>query len=201
MHDEKQVGEMVAEILARQARALSERTGASSGRAFEAVLKTEAGRLLVELRVGSHGDESARRWQRDLPLERAKERSRLQREVKDRERSQERERERVRILQDAWDLFMEAERRELALRKDGQLAKLLGQALPGEARGALLRLAAEDQRQAEEGLVALMSNGTIAYKSLEELCVGDMPARGAANRLRSTWLKERQDGWLVSTLD
>ena len=59
------------------------------------------------------------------------------------------------------------------------------------------RLAGEDQRQALSGLVALMGNGLTAYKRVEELREGDMPARAAADRLRTTWLKERRDGWLA----
>jgi hypothetical protein len=60
----------------------------------------------------------------------------------------------------------------------------------------LERLASEDRRQAEEGLVALTSGGKVFYKHVDELCPKDMPARIAANRVRTTWLKERQDGWL-----
>ena len=89
---------------------------------------------------------------------------------------------------------MQAER--LELRKDGQLAKLLGKPMQGEPPAVLQRLASEDRRQAEEGLVALMSGGKVSYKHVEELCEKDMPARVAANRLRTTWLKERRDGWL-----
>src|SRR5919202_4524048 len=92
--------------------------------------------------------------------------------------------------------FMQAELRELELRKDGQLARLLGEPLPGEAPEALQRLATEDRRQAEEGLVALMSNGKVSYKHVERLCEKDMPARIAAHSLRTTWLKDRGDGWL-----
>ena len=91
---------------------------------------------------------------------------------------------------------MQAELRELELREDGQLARLLGEPLPGEPPAALERLAAEDRRQAEEGLVALMSGGKVSYKYVDELCPEDMPARIAANRARTTWLKERQDRWL-----
>ena len=58
------------------------------------------------------------------------------------------------------------------------------------------RLASEDRRQAEEGLVALMRNGKVFYKHVERLSEEDMPARIAANRVRTTWLKERLDGWL-----
>jgi hypothetical protein len=91
---------------------------------------------------------------------------------------------------------MRKERRELKLRKEGQLAELLGEALAGESPAALGRLALEDQRQAEEGLVALTSNGKTYYKLLEELTEGDMAARIAADRLREAWLKERRDRWL-----
>jgi hypothetical protein len=39
----------------------------------------------------------------------------------------------------------------------------------------------------------LMSMGKVYYKHLDELCPDDMQARAAANRLRTTWLKERGD--------
>ena len=92
---------------------------------------------------------------------------------------------------------MQQELRELEKRKAGQLAELLGEALPGEPPAALERFVTEDRRQAEEGLVALMSLGEVSYKHLEELSPKDMAARIAANRLRTTWLKERRDGWLA----
>jgi hypothetical protein len=84
------------------------------------------------------------------------------------------------------------ERRELELRKDGQLARLLGKALAGEIPSALRRMTLEDQRQAEEGLVVLTSNGKTYYKLLEELTEGDVRARIAADWLREAWLKERR---------
>ena len=91
---------------------------------------------------------------------------------------------------------MQVERRELELRKNGQLARMLGEPLPGETKSIVERLASEDRRQAEEGLVALMHDGELFYKHLEELSEEDMPARIAASRLRTTWLKERQeDRW------
>jgi hypothetical protein len=58
---------------------------------------------------------------------------------------------------------MRRERRELELRKDGQLAELLGEALAGESPAALRRLALEDQSQTEERLVALTRNGKTYY--------------------------------------
>jgi len=192
MHENQRVVGMAVDVLARQAGARAERTGELFEDALKAVLETEAGRKLGELRDGPHSDERAQRWQEDLPRARAEERSRARQE----ERSRTRQEELSRARHAAWKSFMQAERQELQLRKDGQLAGLLGQPLPGESPAALLRLASEDRRQAEEGLVALMSGGKVFYKRVEELSEEDMPARVAANRLRETWLKERLDGWL-----
>jgi nucleotidyltransferase/DNA polymerase involved in DNA repair len=185
MHGKQQVAEMATEVLRRQARARVERTGEPFEGALKAVLDTKAGRQLGELRDGPHCDESAERWQEDLAPQRAKER-----------RSQARQEELDRARLVAWESFMRAERRELELRKDGQLARLLGEPLPGEPPAAVVRLASEDKRQAQQGLVALMSSGKVFYKHVEELSEEDMLARIAANRVRTTWLKERQDRWL-----
>ena len=185
MQKNQRVAEMAIDVLSRQAGARAKRTGEPFEEALKAVLKTEAGRQLGELRDGPHRDERAQEWQGDLVRDRAQERKR------------ERAEERSRVQQAAvWERFMQAELRELELRKGGQLARLLGEPLPGEPPAALERLASEDQRQAEEGLVALMSGGKVSYKHVDELCPEDMPARIAANRLRETWLKERIDGWL-----
>jgi len=175
---------MAVDVLARQAGDHAKQTGEPFDEALKAVLETEAGRQLGELRDGPHCNEKAEQWQEDLVQKRA------------RERKREKAEEKSRAQQAAWERFMQTELRALELRKGGQLARLLGEPLPGEPLAALERLASEDQRQAEEGLVALMSKGKVSYKHLDELCSEDMPARGAANRLRSTWLKERQDGWL-----
>jgi hypothetical protein len=96
----------------------------------------------------------------------------------------------------AWKRFVQTEQRQLQLRKDGQLTKQLGEPLPGELPEILQRLATEDRIQAERGLVALTSGGKTFYKAIDDLDPEDMPARIAANRLRTTWLKERRDRWL-----
>lgn len=193
MHSELRVSDMAHAVLSRQARGRAERTGELFNDALVRILQTEAGRQLGELRDGPHRNESAQQWQEDLPHNRAEERSRAQRE----ERSRAFQEKRIRVQLAAWKEFMQAERRELELRKDGQLATLLGATLPGEPPAALRQLASEDRRQAEEELVALTSNGKTSYKHLEELSEGDMPARIAASRVRTTWLKERGDGWLA----
>ena len=145
------------------------------------------------MRDGVHRDERAEQWQPSLLRERAEERR--QAELEEHRRLREEENRRAR--QAAWESFMRKERREVELRKDGQLAELLGEALAGEPPAALRRLAREDQRQAEEGLVALTSNGKTYYKLVEELEEGDMAARIAAARLREAWLKERREAWLA----
>jgi hypothetical protein len=112
-------------------------------------------------------------------------------------RRRNRKEEEIRDRLAAWKLFVEAEFRGLKLRQGGQLGRLLGEPMDGESSSALERLAEEDRRQARSGLIALMRNGRTAYKRVEELREGDMPARAAADRLRTTWLKERRDGWLA----
>lgn len=178
------VARMVDGVLSRQATARAGRNGETYAEAMAAVLRTEAGRQLENLRVGRHGNEWANRWQEDLAPKRASARKRDRRE------------ENERASQDAaWKRFMLTELREMELRKDGQLAKLLDGM--GEATPPALRwLASEDRRQAEEGLVSLMSGGKLSYKRLDALTREDGPARVAANRARTTWLKERRDEWI-----
>jgi len=176
---------MAVEVLARPAGGRAERTGESFEAALKDVLETRAGRQLGELRDGVHHDESANQWQENRAQERAIERKRIRKEELNRVRQEA-----------AWERFIHEEQRELELRKDGQLARLLGAPLPGESLTTSQRLASEDKRQAEEGLVALMTNGKMSYKRLEDLSEGDILGRIAARRLRTTWLKKRGDGWL-----
>ncbi len=185
MHEGQRASETSEDVLARQAKVRAERTRESFEEALKAVRETGAGRRPEEPGEGQHHGERTNQWQEALDRKRARE--------LDRERAEERNRARIAA---AWKPFIQAERRELELRKDGQLARLLGDPLPGEPPEALRRLASEDRRQAEQGLVALTSNGKVFYKRVDELSPEDMPARGAANRLRTTWLKERSDRWL-----
>ena len=122
MYEKQRVSEMANEILARQAASYAKRIEIPFEDALKVVLETEAGRLLGALRDGSHPDERAQRLQTNLPRDRARERGRVRQE------------------DHAWERFMRAERRELELRKEGQLAELLGEALPREPPAALERL-------------------------------------------------------------
>jgi hypothetical protein len=117
------VSEMAAEVLTHQASARAKRSGESLVEALRAVLQTEAGRRLGQLRDGIHREQRAEQWQPSLQRERAEER-RLARLREERSRAR----------KAAWESFMRRERRELELRKDGQLADLLGEALAGRLR-------------------------------------------------------------------
>jgi hypothetical protein len=92
----------------------------------------------------------------------------------------------------AWERFMKTQRRELEKRLSGHLAWLLGAALPGESAEELQKLAREDQRMAEEGLVALRKpNEELFYKHIDDLTKEDRPARIEAEKARAAWLRAR----------
>src|SRR5215210_2706986 len=110
---------MVDEVLTRQAIVRARRRGESFEEALKAVLETEAGLQLKTLRDGPDRDQRAQQWQEDMARKRARERAR--------ERS---EREKRALRAAAWGSFVGAERRELELRKEGQLVGLLGEPLP-----------------------------------------------------------------------
>ena len=74
MRDDQTVAEMANEVLIRQAKARANRSGEPIEEAMEAVLNTEAGQQLRELRDGPHGDEGVEEWQVSMARERAQER-------------------------------------------------------------------------------------------------------------------------------
>src|SRR5215217_6534033 len=63
MHDDRSVEEMANEVLMRQAKARAEQTGESIEEALEAVLNTEAGTQLRDIRDAPHDEESVEEWQ------------------------------------------------------------------------------------------------------------------------------------------
>jgi hypothetical protein len=72
MREDQSVAEMANEVLMRQAKARAERRGEPIEEAMEAVLDTEAGQQLMELRDGPHGEEGIEETQVDAARERAK---------------------------------------------------------------------------------------------------------------------------------
>src|SRR5919112_598716 len=64
---------MAEEVLARQARALADRTGQPFARALEIVADTEAGRQLRELANGEHRYEKGQHWQASVLWKRTEE--------------------------------------------------------------------------------------------------------------------------------
>ena len=75
MHDDRSVEEMANEVLMRQAKARAEQTGGSIEEALEAVLNTEAGTQLRDIRDAPHDEESVEEWQAGMARERAEERA------------------------------------------------------------------------------------------------------------------------------
>lgn len=98
-----------------------------------------------------------------------------------------------------WQRFIEGERRELAARREGQLARLLMVVLPEESREELDRLISEEQRLAQEGLVELVHEGERYYKHIDALAEGDIPARLEAESVRLAWLTDRTHRVLEKT--
>ena len=74
MHEDQTVAEVANEVLMRQAKARADRSGEPIEEAMEALLNTEAGKQLKELRDGPHGDEGMEEWQVGIAQERARER-------------------------------------------------------------------------------------------------------------------------------
>lgn len=90
-----------------------------------------------------------------------------------------------------WERYMDIERKELEDRRNGELAKALGPALPGEFQEELDRLAREDREKAEEGLAVLRQGEKVWYKHIDELTLEDRPARIEAQRRRLAWVGGR----------
>ena len=74
MRDDQTVAAMANEVLMRQAKARADRSGEPIEEAMEAVLHSEAGKQLKELRDGPHGDEGVEEWQVGIARERTRER-------------------------------------------------------------------------------------------------------------------------------
>jgi hypothetical protein len=73
--EDRNVEEMANEVLMRQAKARADRTGESIEEALEAVVNTEAGAQLRELRDAPHDQESVEEWQVGMARERAEQRA------------------------------------------------------------------------------------------------------------------------------
>jgi hypothetical protein len=92
---------------------------------------------------------------------------------------------------DTFDEFMEMERARLQEHASGKLARALGHALPGESQEELERIALQDQRLAQEGMVKLKVGQEVSYKHIEELTREDRQARIAAESEEVEWLMSR----------
>jgi hypothetical protein len=72
--EDRSVEEMANEVLMRQAKARADWSGEPIEEALEAVVNTEAGTQLRELRDAPHDEESVEEWQVGMARERAEER-------------------------------------------------------------------------------------------------------------------------------
>ncbi len=93
--------------------------------------------------------------------------------------------------QELWERYREIERRELEQRRNGQLSRALGWALPGEPQDELERIAEDYRRRTEEGLVELRSADAVCYKHIDELTREDRAARIESEDARAAWIQER----------
>ena len=93
--------------------------------------------------------------------------------------------------QELWEQYMEVERRELEQRRNGQLGRAIGRALPGESQEELNRIAEGDQRKAERGLVELRSEDEVWFKHIDEITRDDRPARIESENARAAWIQDR----------
>ena len=75
MRDDQTVAEMANEVLMRQAKARADRNGEPIEAAMGAVVGTESGKQLRELRDGPHGEEGVQGGQVGIAQERAKARA------------------------------------------------------------------------------------------------------------------------------
>ena len=96
-----------------------------------------------------------------------------------------------RTHQELWEQYMEVERKEVEQRRNGQLGRALGRALPGESQEELDKMAEEDQRKVEEGLVELRSGDEVWYKHIDEITREDRQARIDSENARAAWIRER----------
>jgi hypothetical protein len=92
----------------------------------------------------------------------------------------------------SWVGFIQMERRQLRERLQGNLSRVLSEALSGESVEGLDRLGEQDQLRAERGPVAVMGKGgSISYEHIDALSTDDMTFRIAAERIEVGEFKER----------
>lgn len=83
------------------------------------------------------------------------------------------------------------ERARLEDHASGKMARALGRALAGESQEKLDRIAQEDQRLTQQGMVKLKVGGEIRYRPVDELTREDRRARIAAGLEEVDWLMNR----------
>lgn len=97
----------------------------------------------------------------------------------------------------AWLRYLAAEREALLLRASGLLSHVFASVRSGESREELDRIAQEDERLAQEGLLRLLGeDGYVCLKHVDDLTPEDVPARRRAEVQLLDFLRERTRGHL-----
>jgi hypothetical protein len=92
---------------------------------------------------------------------------------------------------EGWEAFMEMERLRLQQHAQGKMALALGRALQGESQHELDRIALEDRRLIQPGMVRLKSGSSVYYKHIDELTRAHRASRIEAEWETVVWLKQR----------
>ena len=87
--------------------------------------------------------------------------------------------------------FIDTERRQLAERADGKLARAIGVALPGESQEELDSMAREDEDLARAGLVELRNGEEIWHRHIDDVTLNERRYRIEAEQVVNRWLRGR----------
>jgi hypothetical protein len=90
-----------------------------------------------------------------------------------------------------WESILQNERKALERRREGYLAKAIGDPLPGEDPQELDRLIQEDVSYSEQGKVMLRRGDDVWWKHIDDLTPSDLGVRIAARHRQIEWLLER----------
>ena len=92
---------------------------------------------------------------------------------------------------DGWQGYIEMEHEQLAQRAAGQMARMLGRALPGESQEELDLIASEDRFLAQAGYRCLRQGYKVWVSHIDDISREDCLARLEYEKTLVRWLKSR----------
>jgi hypothetical protein len=90
-----------------------------------------------------------------------------------------------------WDVFLRIERKQLAQRATGKMARMIGKPLEGEDHAYLNLLASDDRFMAQNGYVLLRRGTKVWHKHIDQLAPQDRLARLEYENTLVMWLRGR----------